>query len=113
MLNPNYKLLMAFPDDIKMFRIKRNADVEFTAWNDCRLPDPHRSNNAPLCGEERKKGGLVQVWSRSLWGRGLAADPICAHIPKLSLTPVKECERHTRVPAGAPCLQLHTDLIQP
>jgi len=57
MLNPNYKLLMAFPDDIKMFGIKRNRDVEFTAQNDRRLPGPHRSNNTALRGEERRKRG--------------------------------------------------------
>lgn len=74
MLNPNYKLLMAFPDDIKMFGIKRKPDVEFTAWKDCRLPDPHRCNNSPLCGEEKKR----EVWTKSvagLWGTGLAPDP--------------------------------------
>lgn len=67
-----------------------------------------------LCVGRKEKR---EVWSKC--GAGVCGvevwlqTPICAHIPKLSLTPVKECERHTRIPAGAPCLQLHTDLIQP
>lgn len=70
-----------------MFGIKRNPDVEFTAWKSCSLPDPHRCNKAPLCGEERKKGGLLQVCSRSLWGTCLAPDPdMCTHPQNLPHT---------------------------